>query len=243
MLDFCRPWHTSWLWIWSERAVEQGAWILRWRRGARAGCAGRTGCWRFCPWMFVGSKCSDTAGRSVGFVQRGAGCLAYRRNRVLGSGLERTVGCSTWNRMFGSGGGGTAHGAGCAGRRGRWRLHPDGMLGFLARGTSDVSCGPALRIRARRALGCSLEVSTPIQQDRSVGLFSAEPDVWTWAGLPSKPSAWSGLERPCDVSRGTRRTRRHAIAGRSDVPRGITSGGARRTAQRPNCGWATVPRT
>src|SRR6266853_5112896 len=125
MLDFCRPWHTSWLWTWSERAV----------------------------------------------------------------------GCSTWNKMLGSGGGATAHGAGCAGRRGRWRLHPNGMLGFLARGTSDVSCGPALRIRARRALGCSLEVSTPIQLDRSVGLFSAEPDVWTWAGLPSKPGACSGLER------------------------------------------------
>src|SRR6266481_8646611 len=26
--------------------VEQGAWILRWRRGTRAGCAGRRGCWR-----------------------------------------------------------------------------------------------------------------------------------------------------------------------------------------------------
>src|SRR5258705_12921685 len=37
--------------------------------------------------------------------------------------------------------------AGCAGRRGRWRFHPDGTPGFLARGTSDVSCGPALRIR------------------------------------------------------------------------------------------------
>src|SRR5260370_31232474 len=70
--------------------VEQGAWILRWRRGARAGCAGRRGCWRFhldgtpgflargrrtfhvdplCgsrpagPWMFVGTTCSDTASR------------------------------------------------------------------------------------------------------------------------------------------------------------------------------------
>ncbi len=105
------------------------------------------------------------------------------------------MGCSTWNKMLGSGGGATAHGAGCAGRRGRCRFHPNGMLGFLARGTSDVSCGPALRIRARRALGCSLEVSTPIQQDRSVGLFSAEPDVWTWAGLPSRPGACSGLER------------------------------------------------
>src|SRR5260370_42184768 len=26
MLDFCRPWHTSWLWIWSERAVGCSTW-------------------------------------------------------------------------------------------------------------------------------------------------------------------------------------------------------------------------
>src|SRR6266478_528522 len=82
--------------------VEQGAWILRWRRGTRAGCAGRRGCWRSTrtgrpdfwregrrtfhvdppcgsapggPWMFVGSKYSDTAGPVRRIVQRGAGCL------------------------------------------------------------------------------------------------------------------------------------------------------------------------
>jgi len=124
MLDFCRPWHTSWLWIWSERAV----------------------------------------------------------------------GCSTWNRVLGSCGGAAAHGRMC-GPQGVFEVPPGRDARIF--GESDVGRFMWTRLAdpARRALGCSLEVSTPIRQDRSVGLFSAEPDVWIWAGLPSKPSAWSGLER------------------------------------------------
>ena len=107
MLDFCRPWHTSWLWIWSERSVGCSTWnrVLGSCGGAAAhgpdvraagGVGGPPGrdarifgerdVGRFMwtrladprpagPWMFVGSKYSDTAGPVRRIVQRGAGCL------------------------------------------------------------------------------------------------------------------------------------------------------------------------
>lgn len=107
MLDFCRPWHTSWLWIWSERAVGCSTWNrvlgscggaaahgpdVRAAGGVRGSTrTGRPDFWREgrrtfhvdppCgsgpagPWMFVGSKYSDTAGPVRRIVQRGAGCL------------------------------------------------------------------------------------------------------------------------------------------------------------------------
>src|SRR6266478_2431679 len=124
MLDFCRPWHTSWLWIWSERSV---------------GCS---------TWNRVPGSCGGAAGHGPDVrAAGGVGGPPGRDARIFG---ERGVGRFMWTRL-----------------------------------ADPRPAGP----------GCSLEVSTPIQQDRSVGLFSAEPDVWIWAGLPSKPSAWSGLER------------------------------------------------
>jgi len=139
---------------------------------------------------------------------------------------------STWNRgALDLAVAPAAHGPGCAGRGGCWRFHPDGMLRiFWREGRRTFSCGPASRIRARRALGCSLEVSTPIQQDRSVRLFQrGSPDVWIWGWLTVEterlgPGGWSGAVgcftwKPDGLVDTTNRQ------GRSDVPRGTTSGG------------------
>jgi len=108
-------------WIWSERTVRCSTWNrcldlavaprhtgrmcgLRAlevppgkrrsdRRGGRKPSLGSL--------MSGGSKCSDTAGRSVGLFSRSrmSGPGGLRRNRVLGSELERGEGCFTWNQM------------------------------------------------------------------------------------------------------------------------------------------------